>query len=73
MINQLYHFVYNHPLKTNIPNEKSERILHQPGQEFVAMLLKVSKLGFGQPEILSFWLANLASHHPTNILSWNES
>lgn len=28
MINELFHFVYNYPLKTNIPNDELERIFY---------------------------------------------
>lgn len=69
IINQLFYFVYNTPLKSNIRGDESERNVYQAGeemagedykllplaQEFVA---KVPKLEFSPAEILSFLLAN---------------
>ncbi|KAF2005431.1 P-loop containing nucleoside triphosphate hydrolase protein [Amniculicola lignicola CBS 123094] len=85
MINQLFHFVYNHPLKTNIPEDESERILHQPGQERVIedcellrlgqdFVAKVPKLEFSLAEILSFLLANKQSprYAIANVVAWME-
>ncbi|PSN59001.1 P-loop containing nucleoside triphosphate hydrolase protein [Corynespora cassiicola Philippines] len=81
VVNQLFHFVYNHPLKTSIPD--SERLPHQSGQEvFVEgceffhlgqeFVAKVSKREFSPAEILSFLLANKHSpHHAVaNVAAW---
>ncbi|KAF2744342.1 putative mitochondrial chaperone bcs1 [Sporormia fimetaria CBS 119925] len=83
MINQLFHFVYNHPSKTNTPD--SEGILHQPGQEgFVEdcellhlgqeFVAKVPKLEFSPAEILSLLVANKHSprHAIANVVAWME-
>ncbi|PVH91525.1 putative mitochondrial chaperone bcs1 [Periconia macrospinosa] len=85
MINQLFYFVYNTPLKSNVRGDESERNVYQAGgetagedckllplaQEFVA---KVPRLEFSPAEILSFLLENKHSPHHAiaNVAVWME-
>ncbi|KAF1954313.1 hypothetical protein CC80DRAFT_417770, partial [Byssothecium circinans] len=64
MINQLFYFIYNTPLKSNIYKDELER-------NFV---VKVLKLEFSLAKILSYLLANkhLLYHAITNVAAWIE-